>query len=148
MANPVTKQDVFLLNVHAFNVKILEWKMPYNSGKKPERRRSIHAVNDDNGKIYIFGGYADVFVGASETHYLNDMIILDTSDMANLIWSYGSKLYAPTNSRSDHTATMLKTGVIVYIGGFELTTSSTLQLVNINQINLYDTKLGTWSAMV
>ena len=75
------------------------------------------------------------------------MIILDTSDTANLIWSYGSTLNAP-NNRTGYTATILKSGIIIYIGGQEVTTSGTLQLVNINQINLYDTKLGTWSAVV
>src|SRR6266496_1946172 len=70
-------------------------------------------------KLYFFGGYADEFVGALTIHCLNDMIILDTSDTVNLVWSYGSTFNAP-NNRTGYTATMLKNSVIVYIGGAEL----------------------------
>jgi hypothetical protein len=58
------------------------------------------------------------------------------------MWTYGSTVNAPSQ-RATYTATMLTNGVIVYIGGQQFG-----KLIDINQISLYDTKLGTWSAMV
>ena len=84
-----------------------------------------------------------MYVGSTTAHIFNEMLILDT---ANLIWSYGSTVNVPSK-RYTYSATILTNGVIVYIGGFEETATGG-QIVDINQIYLYDTKLNTWSLEV
>src|SRR3954454_20478413 len=83
MRDPVSNKDTFNSNVHTYNIKTSEWKIPYINSKAPERRVFIHAINDDTGKIYIFDGLANEYVGSITTHRFNEMLILDT---VNLIW--------------------------------------------------------------
>src|SRR6185436_14858169 len=64
MRNPTSNEDIFISNVHTFNIKTLECKLPYINGKSPERRSNVRAV-DDSGKIYIFGGIAFPSVGST-----------------------------------------------------------------------------------
>ena len=143
MRDPISNEDTFNSNVHTFNVKTLKWDIPYINSKAPERRAFIRGVNDDTGKIYIFGGFSNEYLGTTERTF-NDMLILDT---VNLIWSYGSIINVP-NKRVSYSATILTNGVIVYIGGLEPIATGGYQAVDINQINLYDTKLDTWSLKV
>ncbi|RGB21837.1 hypothetical protein C1646_678271 [Rhizophagus diaphanus] len=141
MLDPITGEDLFVSNTHTFNPGTLEWKIPSIKGKEPERRRNIRGASDDTGKIYIFSGFYDAYLYSNSVHFFDEMLILDTS---NSTWSYSSALNMPIR-RAGYSATMLKNGVIVYIGGSitekELTN-------NINNIVLYDTKLDTWSTMV
>src|ERR1043165_3798454 len=55
MRDPVTNQDTFNSNFFTFNIKTSKWDIPFINSKAPERRRTLHAVNDAE-KIYIFGG--------------------------------------------------------------------------------------------
>jgi N-acetylneuraminic acid mutarotase len=126
--------DAFISSVHTYNINTLEWKEININGKAPGKRRDAHAVNE-NGKIYIFSGFSDSSTGSFVNLYFKEMVILDT---AILTWS---TLNSP-NNRHAYSATLLKNGVIVYIGG--LTPSA----IDINQINLYDTKNGEWKTMV
>jgi N-acetylneuraminic acid mutarotase len=137
MRDPVTNQDTFNTNVLTFDIATSKWEIPFINSKAPERRAYINAAaNNDTGKIYIFGGFANEYLGSTTPRLFNEMLILDT---VNLIYSYGSTL----NARIEYSATMLSNGIIVYIGGYEEG-----QLVNINQINLYDTNLDTWTLQV
>jgi len=70
------------------------------------------------------------------------MIILDTVKDS---WSISTPINSPT--RSAHTATLLPNGVIVYIGGVN-ETQSEIQIVDIREINLFDTKSSAWSVKV
>ncbi len=128
----VTNEDSF---VHTLDLKSGRWNAPTITGKEPEKRTDIRGVIDDLGIIYIFGGKFD--------EMLNDMIILNTND---LTWSYGPIDNGPLR-RSLYTATLLSNGMIVYIGGLEQITNNNSP-VDINQINIYNTKLNTWSVMV
>ncbi|CAG8617391.1 9841_t:CDS:10, partial [Acaulospora morrowiae] len=115
------------------------WSKPTISGVAPIRRRSTHAVIDSQGKMYIFGGYADQLTDYSGSEYFNDIIILDT---INWSWSYGSSDNAPS-PRGAFTATLLPDGKIVYIGG----AYENLTLVPFSELNLYDTISDEWSTM-
>ncbi|CAI2174791.1 5944_t:CDS:2 [Funneliformis geosporum] len=137
MFDPVSLIDSFISFVYTFDPQTFKWDIPQTKGQIPTRRRDIEAVNDSSGKIYIFGGSNDF---ARPFTYFNDMIIFDTNI---LTWSYGTTFNAP-KSLFAYTATLLSNGVIVYIGGIDLN----LRTANINEINLYDTKLDSWKVMI
>ncbi len=139
----VTNNDSFTSLVYTFDPKSGEWNTPVIVGDAPQRRMRIQSVIDDLGNAYIFGGRTDNKIGTG-TFNFNDMIILHTK---NLTWSYGSIIDAPSR-RHSYTATLLSNGLIVYIGGHETTADNIDQEVDINQINIYDTKLSAWSVMV
>jgi N-acetylneuraminic acid mutarotase len=144
MRDPVTNNSTLNTNVFTFDIKTSKWEIPIINSKAPERRAYINAAaNNDTGKIYIFGGFANDLLDSTTEHFFNDTLILDT---VNLIFSNGPTLNVP-RSRIEYSATMLSNGVIVYIGGLE-SVGTTRQLVNMNQINLYDTNLDTWSLRV
>jgi len=135
MNDPVSNNDSFVSFVHTFNPQTLKWDIPTTKGEIPTRRRNIQAVSDNSGKVYIFGGYND-----TTNTVFNNMIIFDTNI---LTWSYGT-IIAPPTARDSYTATLLSNGVIVYIGGLDVAE----KVININEINLYDTKSDAWIAMV
>ncbi len=118
--------------------------MPIITGKVPEIRRAIQGVIDDFGKIYIFGGINDGIGQKNISKLFNDMIILNTKD---LTWSDGPPVNTPLK-RYSYTATLISNGMILYIGGHEQISNNTFREVDINQINLYDTKLASWLVMV
>src|SRR6266542_1689026 len=137
-------QNLLTTLVYQFNPKSGQWNSPVIKGTEPIRRRENKAVADEAGNIYMFGGLADRFVGSSTFQVFNDMVILNVND---LTWSDGSTIDAPVQ-RSDYTATLLPDGRIVYIGGIERTADNISRVVDINQINIYDTKSTSWSVMV
>ncbi|CAI2188377.1 10687_t:CDS:2, partial [Funneliformis geosporum] len=143
MTNNLNK-DEFVSNVHSFNLNSLSWNVPDIEGTTPERRRNMKGVIDNTGKIYIFGGYADKFLGSPTLIRNNDMVILNTAEL-ELSWLIipASKPYA----QHAYTATLLSNGVIVYIGGTELL-ENTAKHVDIKNINLFDTNTLTWSVKV
>ncbi|CAG8848692.1 14469_t:CDS:2, partial [Gigaspora margarita] len=67
---------------------------------------------------------------------LNDINIFDT---LNLTWIKGSRVNAPT-PRADFTATLLKNGLILYLGGGDD--------INMAEILIYNTNNNAWSAMI
>jgi len=131
MEDPVSNDDSF---VYTLNPQTLKWDTPKKTkGKMPTTRRGIQAVNDNSGKVYIFGG-------RTEKIFFSDMIIFNTNI---LTWSYGNTFNIPT-ARDGYTATLLSNGVIVYIGGSD----NVEKVINLNEINLYDTKSDSLKSMV
>ncbi len=139
MIDPTSFEDVPSLT-YVFNSKSGHWNSPITKGIQPKRRNNMKAIVDDTGKIYIFGGYSNT---ESEIFY-DDMLILNTND---LTWSYGPIINVPSK-RAFYSATLLTNGKIAYIGGYEQTNDGDERVVDINQINLYDIGLATWSKMV
>ncbi|KAF0538905.1 galactose oxidase [Gigaspora margarita] len=103
-------------------------------------RNEIQAVIDNNGKIFIFGGFN---YNSSIILAYNDMNILDITNMtwSTLIQSQSVLTYI------DYTATLLPNGLIVYIGGRSGSISN-VSLIDMAQIQIFDTKSYTWSAKV
>ncbi|CAB4495712.1 hypothetical protein RhiirA1_530100 [Rhizophagus irregularis] len=134
MVDIITQQDSFTSFVFKFNVNSSRWNAPSVNGIVPKRRRKINAVSDNSGKIYIYGGVADVLVGSSTPQFLDDLIIFNTVDS---LWSISSS----TIIRASYSATLLPNGIIAYIGGHE----NLDQIVDISKIVLYDIKSSTWS---
>ncbi|GBC09518.1 hypothetical protein RclHR1_08940003 [Rhizophagus clarus] len=120
-----TDLNIFKPVLHSFNLETNEWSVPTTNGTAPSRRAEINGViNNETGKFYVFGG---LDVNGQNFVIFNDMNIFDTN---TLTWSKGSTIYAPL-SRSDYTATLLSSGIIVFIGGLEKTNA--LNDVDINQ---------------
>ncbi|CAG8808219.1 28530_t:CDS:1, partial [Dentiscutata erythropus] len=107
--------DVYSGFTWQFDTTSNVWSQPSFSGTEPPRRRITDAVSGSDGKIYIFGGIYDSPVGATITERFADMIIVGTLDQD---YTYGTTIGIPLG-RSDHTATMLSDGTIVYIGGWD-----------------------------
>ncbi|KAF0548079.1 galactose oxidase [Gigaspora margarita] len=150
--------------VYVFNSNISLWATPniigFNSSFK--MRNQIQTVIDNYGKIYIFGGTNYTGLDTSYLVY-TDMSILDTTSMIR------STLDTPTNGPPpylSYTATLLSTGIIVYIGGYKLTlpfgsprfrivgpvimsgSSSFLEPVSMYEIQTFNTKNYSWSTKV
>ncbi|CAI2173884.1 20146_t:CDS:2 [Funneliformis geosporum] len=132
--------DSFSSIIHRFNVNSSTWNIPPVGGISPERRRETKAVNSD-GKLYIFGGSSEKYLGSPTIKFFNDMNIFDT---VGLSWLIISQVDAP-RKRASYTATLLPNGFIVYIGGYEIKENGDITEVDIKQINLYDTNSLTWS---
>jgi hypothetical protein len=93
--------------VYMFDTQGNSWHIPTISGENNVKRRSLTAVIDYQGKMYLFGGQ---LLGYDS--YVNDMITLDT---INLIWGKGSSINAPS-PRVNYGATLLPNQNIIYIG--------------------------------
>ncbi|CAI2165243.1 13566_t:CDS:2 [Funneliformis geosporum] len=104
-------QNVFVSSIHSFNLNSLSWNVPNIKGIKPNRRANIQSVIDNSGIMYIFGGYTGPSLGTGTTFDYNDMVILNTVEL-----SWANNIINPPNPRDLYTATLLSSGVIVYIG--------------------------------
>ncbi|KAF0549466.1 galactose oxidase [Gigaspora margarita] len=127
-------------SVYMFNSKTSQWTIPTinNFNSSFQARNEIQAVIDNNGKIFVFGGINHGNDDNITTTAYNDMNIFDSN---TIIWS------TQTQSQSvlvnvAYTATLLPSGLIVYIGGLGTTTTN---LINISQVRIFDTKSYTWS---
>ncbi|CAG8531275.1 20576_t:CDS:2, partial [Dentiscutata erythropus] len=111
-----------------------KWSAPTTSGIIPPTRQEMRAIVDKNGKIYINGGYEPYI---SMKSYNNTYIL----DSLSLYWANGPNALIV---RSDYSATLLSSGVIVYIGG---TNDDRSPEIDMNSLSIYDTKIGAWSSM-
>lgn len=93
--------------VYAYDTQGNSWHIPTISGENYIKRRSLTAVVDYQGKVYLFGGKLLGF-----DSFVNDMITLDT---INFRWGKGNSINAPT-SRINYGATLLPNQNIIYIG--------------------------------
>ncbi|PKY54201.1 galactose oxidase [Rhizophagus irregularis] len=131
-------------SLYLFNATTKQWTIPTVSGAPPPKRREMKMVSDNNENIFIYGG---IQLGANPQWY-TDMNILDAQ--SEFRWELIQMKNSPTYPRADYTATMLPSGVIVYIGGRTraVRDGSILETeLNIKQITLYDTKDATWYPM-
>ncbi|CAG8593468.1 3172_t:CDS:2 [Gigaspora margarita] len=117
--------------VYAFDTVTATWSTPNISGQIPISRQQFQAVDDTNGKIYMFGGTN--FPNFNDIIF-NDIQILDT---LSLTWTQGSNVSAPKR-RVDFTATILNNGIILYIGGFAVNT------IYMSEIRTYNTNNNSW----
>ncbi|RIB17845.1 hypothetical protein C2G38_1394836 [Gigaspora rosea] len=119
------------------------WTIPNitNFNNTFKTRNLIQAVIDKKGKVFIFGGRS-YFVNDSDNSpimYYNDMNIVDINTMS---WS---TLVIPQAPKSFcYTATLLQTGLIIYIGGVDYNISSGITLVNMSEIRIFDTTNYIW----
>ncbi|CAG8690195.1 11947_t:CDS:2, partial [Dentiscutata heterogama] len=129
--------------IYAFDTKSQQWKLPVINGTGPNRRREVQAVSDNTGKIYYFGGKSDYTTTGSPTESVTRYNTLNILDTAQLSWSIGSTIDAPS-PREGYSA-ILYTNLIIYIGGRENSYDSRpFRLVNISQIPVYDTQSSMW----
>ncbi|RIB18972.1 hypothetical protein C2G38_2308715 [Gigaspora rosea] len=124
-------------SVYVFNSNSSLWTPPRIIGFKSsfKLRTEIHPVIDNYGKIYTFGGnnYTNSDNSNLSVDY-NDMSILDTTSMS---WST-----LPISANAPlpffgYTATLLPTGIIVYIGGYKSTppgSDDKYETVNMNEV--------------
>ncbi|RIB15722.1 hypothetical protein C2G38_2143437 [Gigaspora rosea] len=112
---------------YSFNTNIGNWSNITTSGGLNQKRKgSSLSYDPDSGYIYIFGGQSV----SNSSEWFNEMIIFDS---INFSWSNVTSSTAPSK-RSGHTATLLKTGIIVFIGGWELNDNSSIpRLTNMNK---------------
>ncbi|KAF0561667.1 galactose oxidase [Gigaspora margarita] len=135
--------------VYVFNSNISLWTTPniigFNSSFK--MRNPIQPIIDNYGKIYAFGGSNFTYYNASVEVY-DDMSILDTTSMT---WSTLAKSTNTPPPLLAYTATLLPTGIIVYIGGVKASIVGkfgTLVPVSMYEIQIFNTNNYNWSTKV
>ncbi|KAF0442575.1 galactose oxidase [Gigaspora margarita] len=135
-----TRNFSYTSSVYKFDSKTSLWTAPTinNFNYSFQARNEMQAVIDNYGKIFVFGGNNQGNDDNITSTAYNDMSILDITTM---FWS------TQTQSQSvlinvDYTATLLPSGIIVYIGGRG---SNTANLNDMSQIPIFDTKSYTWS---
>ncbi|CAG8446272.1 3610_t:CDS:2 [Acaulospora colombiana] len=145
LVNPSTNTPDNNTLIYAFNSNVTEWTMPTISGSSP-KRQEMEGVVDNTGKVYIFGGSVITNYTTRKGIFFNDMNILD---MGTNIWSTIQPTSNFPNPRIDYTAILLDNNIIVYIGGREYANdiNQTEILVDLHQIQLFDTKNSNWSSM-
>ncbi|KAF0538919.1 galactose oxidase [Gigaspora margarita] len=139
--SPFDNSTVFLIGGRTWITS--QWTTPTinNFNSSFATRNEMQAVIDNNGKIFVFGGSNHGNDDNITTTAYNDMNILDITTM---IWSTQTQSQSvPVNV--DYTATLLPSGLIVYIGGRG---SSLGNLNNMSQVQIFDTKSYTWSTKI
>ncbi|RHZ88755.1 hypothetical protein Glove_21g275 [Diversispora epigaea] len=137
-----TKNYIMEKLINKFDITNQEWSSP-EIGDEPTRRQDIQAVIDTKGNMYMFGGKWN------RTDYYSDMIIFNTITST---YSFGSTIDGPT-CMFGYTATLLPSGIIVYIGGRFWDDSipiniATLPTTPITNIALYDINNDSWSSTI
>ncbi|KAF0464559.1 galactose oxidase [Gigaspora margarita] len=116
------------------------WSIPNITGYNSTftNRTSIQAVIDNTGKVFIFGGGRRSATGGDPS-FFNDMNIFDITSMS---WTTLVISQAPPPSYA-YTATLLPSGIIVYIGGVDYI--SGIIPVKMSEIRTFNTTSFTWS---
>ncbi|RHZ86285.1 hypothetical protein Glove_52g42 [Diversispora epigaea] len=122
--------------IHTFDTTSKEWLTPQIEGE-PMRRRSLQAVIDTKGNMYMFEGF---YVFENNTEYYKDMIIFNT---LTFTYSNGSNINIPS-SMVGYTATLLPNGIIIYIGGRDMNG----EIILIKNITMYDINEDSWNSTI
>ncbi|CAG8541258.1 15769_t:CDS:2 [Gigaspora margarita] len=109
------------------------WIIPdVQEEKPPIRRRSTSTVIDQNRKIYMFGGRAQLDTGSLTFICFNDLYTYDTSISK---WNNINAENAPL-PQSHSTATLLPNSKILYIGGVYQNSPREVALqIDMNNVN-------------
>ncbi|RIA84637.1 hypothetical protein C1645_408078 [Glomus cerebriforme] len=117
------KNDLNL--VYTYDTQNSSWNIPNINEYNITNKRSLGAIIDYNGKMYLFGGTSD------ELGVSNDMIILDT---INLAFTIGSFTNAPS-ARFYYGSTLLPNQNIIYFGG-----NDGINILGLDVVKLYKKK--------
>ncbi|RHZ69937.1 hypothetical protein Glove_276g6 [Diversispora epigaea] len=129
----------FSHQVYTYSISNSNWTIPFINGVSVPVRQSTMGVINKSGIIYLFGGFNVINPKDSSGNLHNEMNTLDISSMT---WSTLSITKNIPPLSSDYSACILPSGIIIYIGGQELST-----LVNMKSIKLFDTNNDEWSYM-
>ncbi|KAF0549491.1 galactose oxidase [Gigaspora margarita] len=144
MATSATTADYsYTSSVYKFDSKTSQWAAPAinNFNSSFTSRNLIKAVIDNNGKIFIFGGTN--FINSIKTPIYNFYNDMNTLDITTMTWSTQTQPQSVLDYFA-YTATLLSSGLIVYIGGHSgLNASASYN--RMAQIQAFDTKFYTWS---
>ena len=113
MRELTTDKNANILHVYSFNLNSLIWNVLNIKVIPLKRCKNVKGVIDNTGKIYIFSEAADKGSNLLITDFFNDMVILDTVKSSWFISDSVNSLIV----RHSYTATLLLSGVIVYVGG-------------------------------
>lgn len=115
--------------VYKFDSINLKWERGNFNNSALYLRQEIDAVVDEGtGKVYVFGG-------VSRGNPYNDMNILD---LINNTWTSIKATSSYPSSRFDYTATLLRNGLIIYIGGIELKDNNTMfNIIEMKEVNIF-----------
>ncbi|RIB07386.1 hypothetical protein C2G38_2113923 [Gigaspora rosea] len=102
----------------------------------------MKAVMNDDGNIYIFGGYQVNYTVGTTNHgaYLNKMNVFNTK---TLTWSSLNLITNVPTPRASYTATLLNNSLIIYIGGLNKNRTN----INMNELQIFNLKSLSWSNM-
>ncbi|PKY44016.1 hypothetical protein RhiirA4_512033 [Rhizophagus irregularis] len=133
--NPTNFSLIYDNIIYLFDTRTQSWNIP-PIGVVPSLRRKMQIPVDNNGEAYLFGGQ-------DEYNVFKDMNIFDS---INLRWSLNISAndFTTPRQRSDYTATLLKNGMIIYIGGWEINDKGLPDYVDMSQLSIFDTKQSLW----
>ncbi|PKK71251.1 hypothetical protein RhiirC2_828473 [Rhizophagus irregularis] len=133
--------------VYTFDSHSIVWSIPKIAGVNTIRKWSLTGIINNDGKMYLWSG-------ATNTDYVNEMLILDT---INLNWSKGSIINAPT-PRINYGTILLPNNKIIYIGGSNEYTTTTFDpntlniakgtALTLSEIYIYDMINDNWDTKV
>ncbi|CAG8461991.1 980_t:CDS:2, partial [Dentiscutata heterogama] len=104
--------------------------------------KTTNEIIDKNGKMYIFGGRAQIDTGSQEFICFNDLYTYDTT---LLKWDKINADNVPS-PRSHSTATLLPNGQILYIGGVNQSSpGEDAWPLDMREIAIFDTNSLIWS---
>ncbi|RUS35419.1 hypothetical protein BC938DRAFT_484023 [Jimgerdemannia flammicorona] len=143
-----------------YNIATRSWSIPYTIANMPQERYFATAARTSSGKVYIWGGWADLYTGntsrSNGVQTFPDTIVFDTNKLDWNVWN------SNITPRFGHTATMLpfvtccplvinlsSNGQMVIIGGvLELQPNATYvtgELASMSEFPVFDTNSAVWS---
>ncbi|CAG8700772.1 2575_t:CDS:2, partial [Gigaspora rosea] len=143
--NQTNQKTITPLLVYSFNsITSQQWNTIKTTGFYNYSVALIRmkAVMNDDGNIYIFGGYQVNYTVGTTNHgaYLNKMNVFNTK---TLTWSSLNLITNVPTPRASYTATLLNNSLIIYIGGLNKNRTN----INMNELQIFNLKSLSWSNM-